>query len=167
MRANDLHMVAAIDEQNRMVMITGGIHVNDTTIVMRTELPSAGTWTIMKAETNLTDKTWYGWQVTLGSGITVPMEGSRPLLLTSRNFESTRYVPETNTIGFYGGEIRPGEPILKFYTIETRVPRIVMAHNRITDEADVELMAQGTPLGIGLPKIEIAVPDIYEISKVG
>lgn len=53
------------------------------------------------------------------------------------------------------------------YTIETRVPWIVMAHNRITDEADVELMAQGTPLGIGLPKIEIAVPDIYEISKVG
>lgn len=50
MRANDLHMVAAIDEQNRMVMITGGIAVNDTTIVMRTELPSAGTWPIMKAE---------------------------------------------------------------------------------------------------------------------
>ena len=76
MRANDLHMVAAIDEKNRMVMITGGIDVNATTIVTRTELPSAGTWTIMKAETHLTDKTWDGWQVTLGSGITVPMEGT-------------------------------------------------------------------------------------------
>ena len=174
MRANDLHMVAAIDEQNRMVMITGGIDVNDTTIVMRTELPSAGTWTIMKAETNLTDKTWYGWQVMLGSDITVPMAGNKPQLLTSRNFEHARYVPETNTVGFYGGEIRPGEPILKFYTIETRVPRIVMSHNRIIDEADAELMAEGQPLGLGLPKLEIAVPtkklaipDVYRISKVG
>lgn len=42
MRANDLHMVAAIDEKNRMVMITGGIDVSGTTIVMRPELSSAG-----------------------------------------------------------------------------------------------------------------------------
>lgn len=34
MRANDLHRVAAVDEQNRIVMITGGIDVNDITIVM-------------------------------------------------------------------------------------------------------------------------------------
>lgn len=106
-----------------------------------------------ESRTNLTDKSWYGWQVTLGSSITVPMEGNRPQLLTSRNFAHVRYVPETNTIGFYGGEIRSGEPILKFYTIVViRVPRIVMAHNRITNEAGVELMAQGKPLGIGLQK---------------
>lgn len=34
---------------------------------------------------------------------------------------------------------------------------MVMGHNRIIDEGDVEIMARGGLLGVGLPKMEIVV----------
>ena len=39
---------------------------------------------------------------------------------------------------FYEGEVRPGEAVLKLFTVDAKVPLIVMAHNRPTEEEDDE-----------------------------
>ena len=71
MRAHDIHMGAAIDEKNRIILLTGCIDRNEHTIVLKLKVPSLGDWTIIKAEVNITDQPWSGWQINIGKGATV------------------------------------------------------------------------------------------------
>ncbi|HLX51520.1 MAG TPA: DUF6423 family protein [Streptosporangiaceae bacterium] len=135
-RAKDIEMAAKVDTVNRLVLVTGAIDTNEHSILVRIELPSAGRWQVIKSETNLTDRSWTAWQVSLGEGTTVA--GDAAVQNLSRQFEKV-YVPEDRSrITFYGGEVRPGEAILKMYTLDAKVPRIVMAHARELDEGDDE-----------------------------
>lgn len=135
-RAKDVEMAAKIDVASRQVLVTGAIDTNEHSILVRIELPFAGRWHVVKSETNLTDRTWTAWQVSLGEGTTVAAgDGVQHLC---RQFEKV-YVPEDRSrITFYDGEVRPGEAVLKMYTLDTEVPRIVMAHGRELDVIDDE-----------------------------
>lgn len=128
-RAKDITMGATVDIATRTVFLTGAIDTNEHDILVRVELPEAGIWNVVKAETNLTDATWYAWQITLGEGTQIV-----PELLDRANMcqqYTNLYVTEDRErFCFYGGEIRPGEPILKQFTLDTKIPRIVMSHLR-------------------------------------
>src|SRR5688572_23081500 len=67
-RAKDVEMAARIDPTRRLVLITGAIDSNEHDILVRVELPEAGTWQVVKSETNLTTASWYAWQISLGEG---------------------------------------------------------------------------------------------------
>jgi hypothetical protein len=133
-RAKDVVMAATVDVSNRMVLVTGAIDSNEHDILVRVELPSAGRWQVVKSETNLTDQAWKAWQITFGEGTTVVDDPTARNLC--RQFGSLFIAEELDRLCFYHGEVRPGEAVLKLFTIEASYPRIVMAHNRALEEPD-------------------------------
>ncbi len=155
-------MVASVDKAQRMVFITGAIDSNDYSIVMKVPLPEAGEWTMVKAEVNLTDQPWIAWQMTLGEGMIIPLRDDEPELLSCRNFEQASYLPEPNVVCFHGGgEIRPGETVLKMAKFVTQVPEITLSHNRQLEAEAHELpylLNEGKVLGGHLPIIEVVTP---------
>lgn len=170
MRSLDIHMAAAIDEQRRMVLVTGAIDASGYTINMRIPVPSPGEWTIVKAETNLTEQPWGLWQMVLGEHISVPMKGDIPELLMSRNFEHARYIPEKNVVVFFGGEVRPGETVLKFFKLHTPKPEVVVSHAArfAPDHPDYHRVINAEYCGEDQPRIEItpivkpiSLPEVY------
>ncbi|AKG05840.1 hypothetical protein AAV35_013770 (plasmid) [Salimicrobium jeotgali] len=175
MRATDIHTTAAIDEKRRIVMLTGAIDASGYVINMRTPLPSAGEWTVVKAETNLSNHTWATWQMVLGENVSVAMDGDSPELLMSRNFENVRYIPEKNVVVYYGGKpVRPGETVLKFFKVHTKVPEILTAHPaRIApDNPDYDDVITGVQTNQHLPKMEIVpvvqnvnLPEVYNLEN--
>lgn len=130
-RAKDITMAATIDVANRTVFLTGAIDSNDHDILVRVELPSAGVWHVVKSETNLTDQSWSAWQITLGEGtkIVESPEGRNNLC---QQYSKLYISEDRERFCFFDGDIRPGEPILKQFTLDTKIPRIVMSHNRPT-----------------------------------
>jgi hypothetical protein len=135
-RAKDIEMAATVDVGNRLILITGAIDTNDHDILVRLELPSAGRWQVVKAETNLTDRSWLAWQITFGEGTKLAVDDAAHNLC--RQFPSLYVAEDRERLCFYGGEIRPGEAVLKMFTVDAAISRIVMAHNRPTtfDEDD-------------------------------
>ena len=132
LRAKDVVMAATVDVANRNILITGAIDSNDHDILVRVELPSAGRWHVIKSETNLTDRAWTAWQITFGEGTTAVADDRN----LCRQFSQLYVSPAGDRLCFHEGEIRPGEAVLKTFTVETTVPRIVMAHNRPTEEEE-------------------------------
>jgi hypothetical protein len=140
-RAKDIVMAATVDPVRRLVLITGAIDSNKHDILVRVELPSAGRWRVVKAETNLTDRAWLAWQISLGEGTTVAEDATN----LCRQYSKVHVAEDRSRVTFYDGEIRPGEAILKIFELQTKLPRIVMAHNRMDEEEDVEDGEQATP----------------------
>lgn len=161
-RAKDIEMAARIDVNRRLVLVTGAIDTNEHDILVQIPLPAAGTWHIIKAETNLTSEAWCAWQISFGSGVTVsPAEGA----LACRQLERVYVSEARDRVTFYEGEIRPGEAILKIYTVDTTMPEIRMSHSRCACEI---VAVQSLPLeGLvkqGLPQkpfIEATLPVEY------
>jgi hypothetical protein len=137
-RAKDIEMAATVDATRRVVLITGAIDTNDHDILVRLSLPSAGRWHVVKAETNLTDRTWVAWQITFGDGTRAVEDATEPTLC--RQFDRVFIAADGSRITFFNGVIRPGEAILKAFAVDTDVPQITMSHNRVTrieeDEED-------------------------------
>lgn len=133
LRAKDVQMRASVDETRRLVLVTGAIDTNDHVILARVALPAPGRWQVIKSETNLTDRTWRAWQVGFGAGTTASVEEPHH---ASRQYAST-FVPEDRSrVTFHDGEVRPGEPILKMFTVECAGPELSLTHNRYVDEPD-------------------------------
>jgi hypothetical protein len=108
----------------RVYWDTGRIdHVCRSRILVRVELPSAGRWQVVKSETNLTDLARTAWQITFGEGTTVVEDGHN----VCRQFGSLYISEDRERLCFYDGEIRPGEAVLKMFTVDAKVSRIVMA----------------------------------------
>jgi len=128
-RAKDIEMAATIDTARRLVLITGAIDSNDHDILVRVELPAPGRWQVIKSETNLTGRSWCAWQITFGEGTTVVAESGATNLCSQ--LPLVYVTDDRERLCFYGGEIRPGEAVLKMFTIDAAIPRIVMAHNRV------------------------------------
>ncbi|HLG65693.1 MAG TPA: DUF6423 family protein [Ktedonosporobacter sp.] len=159
-RSKDVEMAAVVDVEKRLVLITGTIDTNDHDILVRVDLPDAGEWSIIKSETNLTDSSWFAWQITFGEGMFLA-PGSEDRVL-ARQYKAHYANAEKGRLTFYDGEVRPGEAVLKMFTIRTPVPRIVMAHDRekdpwmgMTSEQMLAKVKEGHP---PRPYIEVYLP---------
>jgi hypothetical protein len=160
MRAHDIHMGAAIDEKNRIILLTGCIDRNEHSIVLKIKVPSLGEWTIIKAEVNITDEPWTGWQINIGKGATVATTNGVPDLLMSRHFPKAQFIPEYNAVAFTGGEpVRPGDAILKYTKLDVKRHEVVLSHNRATPTTGIPVL-DGT-FGRDFPNIEVDVPVTY------
>ena len=166
MRAEDLHLAVKIIKPRKQILITGAIDTNDATIVARYPIPEPGLWTFIKAETNLTDETWHAWQITLGEGVRIP-DGEVNQLAYSRQFSTTSYNQEYGILLFRDGEVRPGDSMLKIYTLECTEESLIasdgmgsVSHNRIVDVSDLSSLDSNI-YGLDKPKIEVKAP--YEI----
>lgn len=157
MRAHDIHMGAAIDEKKKVILLTGCIDRNEHSIVLKIKVPSLGEWTIIKAEVNITDEPWTGWQINIGKGATVATTNGIPDLLMSRHFPNAKFIPEHNAVAFTGGEpVRPGDAILKYTKLDVKRHEIVLSHNRSIVPVVGNLL-DGT-FGKEYPNIEVDVP---------
>lgn len=116
MRAKDIKMTAIVDSENREILITGAIDTNGITINAKGELPESGVWRVIKSETNLTDGVWKAWQVSFGDGISLNSFCESDFIC--RQFDSVKIDKDNNRVIFYGGEVRPGEPILKIFKVD-------------------------------------------------
>lgn len=157
MRAHDIHMGASIDEKNKIILLTGCIDRNEHSIVLKIKVPSLGQWTIIKAEVNITDEPWSGWQINIGKGATVSTTNGVPDLLMSRHFPNAEFIPEYNAVAFTGGEpVRPGDAILKYTKLDVKKHEIVLSHNRAVP-GNTDPILDGT-FGKDFPNIEVDVP---------
>jgi Family of unknown function (DUF6423) len=135
-RARDIEMAATVDVKNRLVLLTGAIDSSAHTIVVRVELPTSGRWQVVKAETNLTATPWKAWQIRLGEGTRICTDNESRNIC--RQFSRLHVDADRERLVFFDGCIRPGESILKMFTVDTAVSRIVMAHDRIIEEEETE-----------------------------
>lgn len=141
MRTNDMHMKALVNPTKREVFLTGAIDDDETRICMEIDLPDVGHWRIMKAETNLTDCAWTGWLIALNNNVHVPDDGQ----LVGQQFSESLYYPDLNALMFYGGEVRPGEPVLKIMDFVTKEKKVTMAHNRCGSDGPPAFAEDMTP----------------------
>ncbi|MFJ2821525.1 DUF6423 family protein [Streptomyces toxytricini] len=128
LRAKDIQMAATADLARRTLLISGAIDVNSHDIVVTFELPEAGRWQVIKSESNLTDLPWLTWQMTCDEH--TRFVADQEAQIVSRQFAQTFMTPDQDRITFYDGEVRPGEAVLKMFTIEAARKRTVISHAR-------------------------------------
>jgi hypothetical protein len=59
-------------------------------------------------------------------------------MIVSRQFAKTFMTPDQDRITFYDGEVRPGEAVLKMFTIEAARKRAIVSHARfVPPPADI------------------------------
>jgi hypothetical protein len=133
-RARDIQMAASADLSRRTLMISGAIDTNDHDISVCFELPDSGRWQVIKSESNLTDSSWLTWQMTTGEGTRFVNDAEA--MIVSRQFAQTFMTPDERRITFYDGEVRPGEAVLKLFTIECAKRRTEISHARFTAPPD-------------------------------
>lgn len=160
MRAKDLLMAATIDPQTRQILITGGIDRNETVIIVSVKVPSPGLWTVIKAEVNMTDQPWQAWEIALGKGCRLPTGASATKNFLSRQFKNVTLFPEREAFLFHGGEVRPGESILKVFRIRVSTNRMFLAHSRIVQRLEPRALKKlgQTSLGEGFARVEVDLP---------
>jgi hypothetical protein len=116
-RARDIQMTGVADLGRRVLMITGAIDTTDHDVAISVSLPEPGRWQVIKAETNLTDRTWVAMQAMLDEDSTFVDDPGTALM--SPQFAKTFMTPDQRRLTFYDGEVRPGEAVLKTYSMET------------------------------------------------
>ena len=144
-------------------MISGAIDTVEHDISVVVNLPEPGRWQIIKSETNLTDQTWVALQVTTDEdSIFVNDEDT---LVLSRQFAKSFMTPDQRRLTFYDGEVRPGEAVLKVYTLETSGRRPSYAYSRYspiaTDTAEQSEQTLEELVRNGMeqrPVVEVIVP---------
>jgi uncharacterized protein DUF6423 len=162
-RARDIQMAAVADLRRRVLMVSGAIDVRDHDVSACLYLPEPGRWQVIKSETNLTDQTWLAMQVTTDEDTVIVAEDDT--MTMSRQFAKSFVTPDGRRLTFYDGEVRPGEAVLKVFTIETSGQRPAYAHARYSPiSADdpnqlatklEEIVADGIPQR---PVVELVVP---------
>lgn len=136
LRAKDVQMAASADRSRRLLMISGAIDTNNHAIVVTFDLPDAGRWQVVKSESNLTDSPWLTWQMTCDEDTRFVADDDA--VMVSRQFSKTFMTPDQDRITFYDGEVRPGEAVLKMFTIEASKKRVTISHGRfVPPPADV------------------------------
>jgi hypothetical protein len=152
-RARDIQMAGVADLRQRVLMISGAIDTVDHDVAVYVNLPEPGRWTVIKSETNLTDQTWVAIQATTDEN-SVFVNDPESLLL-SRQFSKSFMTPDKRRLTFYDGEVRPGEAVLKMYSLETTGRRPAYTYSRYSpistdtpeqNDATLEqLVADGMP----------------------
>lgn len=115
-RARDVQLAAVAHLRHRVLMITGAVDTTGHDVSVALTLPAPGRWQVIKAETNLTDQTWVAMQVVTDENSTLVTDAETPIL--SRQFAKVFVTPDQRRATFYDGEVRPGEALLKTYTLE-------------------------------------------------
>jgi len=160
-RARDIQMAAVADVRRRVLMVSGAIDVTDHDVSVCLNLPEPGRWQVIKSETNLTDQTWVAMQITTDEDTTIVADADTMIL--SRQFAKTFLTPDARRLTFHDGEVRPGEAVLKVFSIESSQRRPTYVHARyspIVADQDVSaklerIVADGMPQR---PVVEIIVP---------
>ncbi|MEU8639218.1 DUF6423 family protein [Amycolatopsis sp. NPDC048633] len=114
-RARDIQLTGVADVGRRVLMITGAIDTTDHDVSVSVSLPEPGRWQVIKAETNLTDRTWVAMQAVLDEDSVFIDDAA----LMSPQFAKSFITPDQRRLTFYDGEVRPGEAVLKTYSMET------------------------------------------------
>jgi hypothetical protein len=127
-RGRDIQMAASADLRRRVLMISGAIDTNDHDIAVTFELPAAGRWQVIKSETNLTSAAWLAWQMIASDGSRFVEDSSA--MMVSQQFKQTFMAPDGRRIVFYDGEVRPGEAVLKLFSIESNDREATISHYR-------------------------------------
>jgi len=124
-RARDIQMAAVADVRRRVIMISGAIDAPDHDVSVSINLPESGRWQVIKSETNLTDQTWVAMEVTTDEDSHFVNDADT--MIMSRQFAKW---PDGRRLTFYEGEVRPGESLLKVYTMETNSRRPMYSHKK-------------------------------------
>jgi hypothetical protein len=162
-RARDIQMAGVADLRRHVLMISGAIDTPDHDISLCVNLPEPGRWQIIKSETNLTDQTWLAIQATTDGESTFVNDADTMVL--SRQFAKSFMTPDQRRLTFYDGEVRPGESLLKVYTLETSARRPTYTYSRYTPVSQYDLehsadrlqqiLTEGMPQR---PVVELIVP---------
>jgi hypothetical protein len=162
-RARDIQIAGVADVRRRVLMISGAIDTTDHDVSVCVNLPEPGRWQIIKSETNLTDKTWVAMQVVTDEDSTFVNDADT--LVLSRQFAKSFMTPDQRRLTFYDGEVRPGEAVLKVYTLETSARRPSYSYSRYspisTDSAEKSAQTLEQLITDGMrqrPVIEVIVP---------
>jgi hypothetical protein len=162
-RARDIQMAGVADVRRRVLMISGAIDTVDHDVSVVINLPEPGRWQVIKSETNLTDKTWVALQVTTDED--THFVNDADTMVVSRQFGKSFMTPDLRRLTFYDGEVRPGEAVLKMYTMETTARRPMYAHAQYspiaTDSPEVSAQTLDRLIADGLPArpvLEVIVP---------
>jgi hypothetical protein len=127
-RARDIQMAGVADVRRHVLMISGAIDTPDHDISLCVNLPEPGRWQVIKSETNLTDQTWVAIQATTDEDSTFVNDAET--LVLSRQFAKSFMTPDQRRLTFYDGEVRPGEALLKVYSLETSARRPAYTYSR-------------------------------------
>jgi hypothetical protein len=156
-RARDIQMAAVADVRRRVIMVSGAVDTPGHSISASINLPEAGRWQVIKSETNLTDQTWAAVEVTTDEDS--HLVNDPDTMTIARQYSKSFMTPDMRRITFYDGEVRPGESLLKVYSMETssRRPMYMYKYSPAGDSAqDAEkLMADGLP---EQPVVELIIP---------
>ena len=132
-RARDIQMAAVADVRRRVIMVSGAIDTTEYDVSASINLPESGRWQVIKSETNLTDQTWVAVQVTTDEDSHFVNEADT--MTVSRQFAKSFMTPDMRRITFYEGEVRPGESLLKVYSIETTSRRPMYVYSQYSPAA--------------------------------
>lgn len=162
-RARDIPMNAIANVQRKLLLISGAVDATDHDVSMSIPLPAPGRWTIVKAETNLTDQTWVAMQITTDEDTT--FVNDTDTMISSTQFAKTFMTPDLRRLTFYQGEVRPGEAAVKMFDLEAASGRPTYAHARYSrvatdtversEEILEQLIMDGMPQK---PVLELIVP---------
>lgn len=162
-RARDIQMAGVADLRRRVVMISGAIDTVDHDVSVCINLPEAGRWQVIKSETNLTDRTWMAMQVTTDEESHFVNDDETMIL--SRQFSRSFMTPDLRRLTFYDGEVRPGEAVLKVFSLECGSRRPAYAHAWYspiaTDSPERAAAAVQKLIADGMPRrpvVELIVP---------
>ena len=160
-RARDVQMTGTADLGRRVLMITGAIDTTDHDVSVSVSLPEPGRWQVIKAETNLTDQTWVAMQAVMDEDSTFLDDA----MLMSPQFSKSFMTPDQRRLTFYDGEVRPGETVLKTYSMETGGRKPTYFYSRYspiaTDSAEQsqQTLDELVTNGMGQrPVVELIVP---------
>ena len=161
-RARDIQMAGVADVRRRVLMISGAIDTTDHHISICVNLPEPGRWQVIKSETNLTDQTWVAIQVMTDEESSFVNDANNAVI--SRQFAQTFMTPDQRRLTFYDGEVRPGESLLKMYTLDTSARRPTYTYSQYSpiteDSTEIssklsQMITDGLP---SRPVIELIVP---------
>lgn len=161
-RARDIQMGAVADVRRRVLMVSGAIDTTEHDVSVSLSLPEPGRWQVIKSESNLTSDTWVAMQVTTDSDSAIVDDADTMVL--SRQFAKSFLTPDQRRLTFYDGEVRPGEAVLKVFSIDSSSRRPAYAHARYSpvsaDRADADssldsIVSNGMPQR---PVVELHVP---------
>jgi hypothetical protein len=162
-RARDIQMAGIADVRRRVLMISSAIDTTDHDISLTVNLPEPGRWQVIKSVSNLTEQTWVAIQVITDEESSIVNDPDSAIL--SRQFAKSFLTPDQRRLMFYDGEVRPGESLLKMYSLETLARKPSYSYSQYSpvtaDTAEEstgklqQMITDGLP---SRPVIELIVP---------
>lgn len=127
-RATEIQMAAVAYLETRTIFVSGVLETSDRAVMVTYDLPTVGEWNFVKTETNLSDQVWSSWIMSVDEGGRFIENPERPN--RSLQFAKSALSSDGKRLGFYDGEVRPGESILKQFTIDSPSRRFYMSHGK-------------------------------------